>query len=53
VAYKTFLIQNVEAEPATIMPVLAARLLDERGIVAAPAMLSHFLCRRGFTYKNS
>ena len=35
------------------MPELAARLLEEHGIVAAPAMLSRFLCRRGFTYKKS
>ena len=52
VAYETFLIRTVEAEPAITMPELAARLLDEHGIVAAPAMLSRFLCRRGFSYKN-
>jgi hypothetical protein len=51
VAYETFLIETVEAEPAITMPELAARLLDEHGIVSAPAMLSRFLCRRGFTYK--
>ncbi len=47
--YETFLIQAVEAKPAITMPELAARLLEEHGIVAAPAMLSRFLCRRGFT----
>jgi transposase len=47
---EAFLIQTAEAEPAITMPELAARLLDEHGIVAAPAMLSRFLCRRGFTY---
>jgi transposase len=52
VAYETFLIQTVEAEPAITMPELAARLLEEHG-AAAPAMLSRFLCRRGFTYKKS
>jgi transposase len=52
VAYETFLIQTVEAKPAITMPELAARLLDEHGIVAAPAMLSRFLCRRGFSYKK-
>jgi transposase len=52
VPYETFLIQTVEARPAITMPELAARLLDEHGIVAAPAMLSRFLCRRGFTYKS-
>jgi transposase len=52
VAYETFLSQTVEAEPAITMPALAARLLDEHGVVVAPAMLSRFLCRRGFTYKR-
>jgi transposase len=47
--YETFLIETVEASPASTMPELATRLLDEHGIVAAPAMLSRFLCRRGFT----
>ena len=46
---RAFLIQTVEAKPAITMPELAARLLEEHGIVAAPAMLSRFLCRRGFT----
>jgi transposase len=50
--YETFLVQTVEALPAITMPELAARLLEEHGIVAAPAMLSRFLCRRGFTYKK-
>jgi transposase len=50
--YETFLVQTVEAKPAITMPELAARLLEEHGIVAAPAMLSRFLCRRGFTYKK-
>ncbi|WP_230534174.1 hypothetical protein [Microvirga roseola] len=50
--YEAFLIQTVEAEPAITMPELAARLLDEHGIVAAPAMLSRFLYRRGFTYQK-
>ena len=34
------------------MPELAARLLEEHGIVAAPAALSRLLCRHGFTYKK-
>ena len=50
--YETFLIQTVEAKPAITMPELAARLLEQHGIVAAPAMLSRFLCRRGFSYKK-
>ena len=52
VAYETFLIQTVEARPAITMPELAARLLEEHGVVAAPAMLSRFLCRHGFSYKK-
>src|SRR5688500_708870 len=38
--YETFLIQAVEATPDTTMPELAARLLEEHGVVAAPAVLS-------------
>ncbi len=53
VSYETFLIQTVEAEPAITMPELAARLLEQHGVVAAPAMLSRLLCRRGFRYKKS
>jgi hypothetical protein len=53
VAYEVFLIQTVEAEPAITMPELAARLLEQHGVVVAPAMLSRFLCRRGFIYKES
>ena len=45
----TFLIQAVEAQPAITMPELAAGLLEVHGVVAAPAMLSRFLCRHGFT----
>jgi transposase len=51
VAYESFLIEAVEARPAITMPELAARLLAEHGIGVAPAMLSRFLCRCGFTYK--
>jgi ribose transport system substrate-binding protein len=47
--YEAFLIEAVEAEAAITMPELAARLLKEYGVVAAPGMLSRFLCRRGFT----
>jgi transposase len=52
VPYEAFLIQTVEAKPAITMPELAARLLEEHGVVAAPAMLSRFLCQRGFSYKK-
>src|SRR3712207_5748085 len=51
--YETFLIQAVEAKPDITMPEFAARLLDEHGIMAAPATLSRLLCRHGFTYKKS
>ena len=52
VTYETFLIQTVEAQPAITMPELAARLLEQHGIVVAPAMLSRFLCRCGYCYKK-
>ena len=48
--YEAFLIQTVEAKPDITMPELAARLLEEHGIVDAPAALSRLLCRHGFTY---
>ena len=51
--YEAFLIRMVEARPDITMPELAARLLDEHGVSAAPATLSRLLCRRGFTYKKS
>jgi transposase len=50
--YETFLIQAVETKPDITMPELAARLLEEHGIIAAPATLSRLLCRHGFTYKK-
>src|SRR5215211_6840281 len=40
VVYESFLIQTVEARPAITMPVRVARLLEEHGVVAVPAMLS-------------
>ena len=51
--YETFLIQAVETKPDITMPELAARLLEEHGIIAAPATLSRLLCRHGFTYKKT
>ena len=50
--YEVYRVQIIETEPAITMPELAARLLEEHGVVAAPATLSRLLCRRGFTYKN-
>jgi transposase len=51
--YETFLIQVVETKPDITMPELADRLLEEHGVVAAPAALSRRLCRPGFTYEKS
>ena len=51
--FEAFLIQEVENKPDITMPELAARLLEEHGVAAAPATLSRLLCRRGFTYKKS
>jgi transposase len=50
--YEAFLIGTVEAQPAITMLELAARLLEEHGVRAAPATLSRLLCRCGFTYKK-
>jgi len=50
---RAFLIGTVEAKPDITMPELAARLVAECKIKAAPAELSRFLCRSGFTYKKS
>jgi transposase len=51
--YETFLIRMVEAQPDITMPDLAARLLEEHRVAAAPATLSRLLCRCGFTYKKT
>jgi transposase len=51
--YQAFLLGAVEAKPDITMPELSARLLHTHGITAAPAALSRFLCRQGFTYKKS
>lgn len=51
--FEAFLIGAVEAKPDITMPELAARLAGACGVKAAPAELSRFLCRRGFTYKKS
>ncbi|KFC70867.1 ISSpo6, transposase orf A [Bosea sp. LC85] len=48
-----FLVAQVEAQPDMTMPELAARLAEATGVKAAPAVLSRFLCRLGFTYKKS
>jgi transposase len=46
--YEGFLIRTVEARPDITMPELAVRLLEEHGVVAAPATLSRLLCRHGW-----
>lgn len=48
-----FVVAQVEAQPDITMPELAARLSQVKGVKAAPAVLSRFLCRLGFTYKKS
>jgi transposase len=45
-------VQTVAAEPAITMPELAARLLEEHGVMAAPATLSRLLGRAGFPYQK-
>ena len=51
--FQAFLIGEVEKKPDITMPELAARLMKEHGVTAAPASLSRLLCRHGFTYKKS
>ena len=51
--FEAFLIGVVEAHPDITMPELSGRLEAEQGVKANPAVLSRFLCRRGFTYKKS
>lgn len=50
--FEGFLIEEVERQPDVTMPELAAKLLTCHGVTADPAVLSRFLCRRGFTYKK-
>ena len=50
--HEDFLIGVVKAEPDITMPELAERLVAKRGVTAAPAILSRFLCKHGFTYKK-
>jgi transposase len=48
-----FLIGRVKAQPDITMPELAADLLSDRRIEAAPASISRVLRKAGFTYKKS
>jgi transposase len=50
--YEAFLIGAVEAKPDITMPELAVLLMEAHGVTTAPAAVSRFLCRRGFTYKK-
>jgi transposase len=50
--HRAFLVAAVEAKPDQTMPELAAVLLAERGVAAAPASLSRFLIRIGLTRKK-
>jgi transposase len=51
-AHRDFLIDAVATQPDQTMPELAALLLAERGVEAAPATLSRFLIRCGLTRKK-
>ena len=52
-AHGAFLVAQVEVTSDITMPELSARLVEATGASAAPAVLSRFLCRLGFTYKKS
>ena len=51
--HAAFLIGTVEAKPDITMPELRSRLIEVHGLEVAPAELSRWLCRRGFTYEKS
>ena len=51
--HAAFLVGVVEGKPDITMPELRDRLLAAHRVEAAPAELSRWLCRRGFTYKKS
>ena len=52
-AVSGFLKAQIEATPDITMPELAAELLEAKGIMATPAMLSrHLIHRLGYTYKK-
>ena len=51
-AHRDFLVAAIEAKPDRTMPDLAALLLAERGVTAAPASLSRLLIRCGLTRKK-
>ena len=51
--FEAFLIGAVEAKPDITMPELATLLMEAHSVTATSAVLSRFLCRRGFTYWRS
>lgn len=51
--HRTFLIGRVEERPDVTMPELAVELEARSAISVSPASLSRFLCKAGFTYKES
>jgi len=52
-AAETFLLAFVERTPDVTMPELAAALLEEKGIRAAPQSLSRWLIRKGLSFKKN
>ena len=50
--HRDFLVAAIETKPDQTMPDLAALLLAERDVVAAPASLSRLLIRCGLTRKK-
>jgi transposase len=52
-AAETFLLAFVERTPDATMPELAAALLEEKGIRAAPQSLSRWLIKKGFSFKKN
>jgi transposase len=48
-----FLVDFVMRKPDVTMPELAAALLAEKGIAAAPQSLSRWLIKKGFSFKKN
>ena len=52
-SFRHEIIAAVEAKPDITMPELATMMAHNHGLQVAPASLSRFLCRHGFTYKKN
>jgi len=52
-AAEAFLVDCVTRQPDVTMPELAAALLAEKGIAAAPQSLSRWLIKKGFSFKKN